>query len=381
MLTLAAILAVAIAIALRVRWNNVPRYSPADETVMLGHARAVLLRGFSYRAYCEAWLGEPRSYCTPGPVRFGNLYMLALAFRLTGRWKHRTMAWVSTLWGAVHVAAVYGIATELVSHEAGLFAAVLAGVSPLGLAMGRRALQDSALSATALAATWALLVGSPAAAGLLLAFLLAQKETAALFFPAVAAVALASGVPLLDVAIGCAGGVTGYVLAFAALTRTDGVRLLWRFARAVSSVGDHPYSTRYQSGPLHRLPLDLLALGPVACLLAARSDAYPALAGAATLLLVLGLVPATKNARLALPADGWLRVAAGAALASWSLPAALGALALSVAADLWIFRRVFLREGVYDPVSANVLTALGIVPKERFADPVPVPAPSIPKAA
>lgn len=346
------------AFALRVAWHNVPRYSPADETSMLTLARLAASRGFRYRQHCESWLACPEQWTTPGPVRFGNVFLLAGLFRLTGRWTHRTMAWVSTVAGALQVLAVYGIATELGSG--GLWAAALAAVSPLGLAMGRRALQDAAVSATALGACWALLAGHHASAALLLGFLLAQKETALLMFPAVAAVSWAAGRPAWWPLL---AGVAAYVAVFAALTGGR-VLLLWRFARAVSSVGPHPYSVGHQSGPLHRLPLDLFALAPVTLLLATQGGArHPAAVGSYLLLLVLGLVPATRNVRLALPADGLLRVVAATALASWSLPVALAALVAVVASELWIFRRVFLREGVYDPVTANLVSALGCAPR------------------
>lgn len=361
-MTLSLLAILAVAAVLRVRWNDVTDYSPADETSMLGHGRAVLERGFSYREYCERWLSKPDLFSTPGPVRFGNIYLLALAFRITGRSTHRTMAWVSTIAGVLQVAAVYGIGLQIASDRAALFAAALAAVSPLGLAMGRRALQDAAVSATTLGATWALLAGHSFAGAALLAFLLAQKETAALFFPAVAAVCWLAGRPVwwpFPLAA------LGYAAAFAILARGR-VGLLWRFARAVSSVGAHRYSVAHQSGPIHRLALDLFILGPVACLLGASSGSMIALPGAGALVLVLGLVPATKNVRLALPADGLIRVAAGVAMAAWNPLVAGAVLVLGGLAELWIFRRIFRIGGVYDPVTANLVAALGMAPGRQI---------------
>lgn len=348
-----------LAAGLRIAFNNVIRYSRADETSMLLHARAFLERPGDYRAQCERWLSDRGAWCTPSPVRFGNLLLLGAAFRITGRPTHRTMAWVSALAGVLGVAAAYGIGSELAGQRAGLFAAVLTFCAPLGLAMSRRALQDSAVSATTLGAAWALLGGHPWAGATLLAFLLAEKETAALFFPALAGLCWAAGRPVWW-PFPLAGAV--YAVAFAALAGGR-VGLLWRFARAVSSVGPHPYAVAHQSGPLHRLPLDLFSLGPVAILLAVSGRAVaPALGAAALLLLVLGLVPATKNVRLALPADGLLRISAAGALATMGmLPAIAGVLAVTVS-ELWIFRRVFLQGDVYDPVTANVLAALGMIP-------------------
>ena len=358
-MTIAILLALLFAIGLRVRWNNVRGYSPADEKSMLGHARAVLSPGFSYRAYCERWLSSASNFCTPGPVRYGNLLLLAAAFRVTKRWKHRTMAWVSTVAGVLHVVAVAGIALELAGRREAAFAACLAATSCLGLAMSRRALQDAAISATALGATWALLAGHPILGAVLLSFLAAQKETALLLYPAIAATCWAAGRPTLAPFV---AGVALYVAGFVALTRSP--MLLWRFARAVSSVGAHPYSVRHQSGPLHRLPLDLFALGPGAVLLATRSPLGPELGGAMLILLTLGVVPATKNVRLALPADGLLRVAAGATLAAMPDLVGAGCALVAMVAELWIFRRVFLQAGVYDPVTTNVLVALGMVPAD-----------------
>jgi 4-amino-4-deoxy-L-arabinose transferase-like glycosyltransferase len=361
------------AAALRIFWNNVSEYSPADEKIYTDYTRFFL--DHSYRELVRLHLGESWRWVYPNPLRWGYFLLTALTCKLTGHCDERSLAWLATVAGVACVWLTWALGKKLVSREVGLVAAALTATSPLQLALGRRALQDEVFCAAVLLALLAFLDDDDrprrhilAVAALSFAF--AVKETAFLLYPALAVFTILAirrrGWRRSDVwvlALPPAVHFVGFVL----LTRLPGD--YFTIMSVVANAVDAPYAARYQAGPPHRILFDFFMLAPLVWLLAvaalARMSPEPGMRLLALYTVVMALVFAavtSKNIRYAVMLDPALRILAASLLAllpGRRLAAALAAVAVS---ELWLFHAVFIAGKVYDPVTDNLLRALGAIP-------------------
>lgn len=333
---------VLLAVLLRLRVNNVETFSPADETTYIRHVH-------DRRPLREQLRTHQAD--TPSPYRIGWTW--------TARFfQADTYGGLARLSTAFSIATVI-VAVYLVRPGSKITTALLLAATPIGLAMGRRALQDAAIGCV-----------------VLLFFLLANRLW---FWPALATgIVLASfkeagfafSAPAVALLWWLRGG--GLVGAAALLLVPPAVfggwlllavrdfRLLWRTVIGTLTQGAFPYSIAYGRGPFHTYVVEWLILSPIAALALFLHGSLSALQIAVWAHVVLLSVPKFKNFRLFVGADALLRVLAAAALASVPYGWAVAAGGLLV--DLWIFRRVFLVGKVYDPVLHNVLRALCMVP-------------------
>jgi hypothetical protein len=144
----------------------------------------------------------------------------------------------------------------------------------------------------------------------------------------------------------------------------------FRIARIIVSAMQAPYVVQFQSGPPQRLLIDFLAIAPlvtIAFIAAAChinrgpnwSGQFSTLLMAAGILVVHSLVP-SKNLRFVVAVDPFMRLL----VASW-LPrtrSTTAALIGNAVVELTLFYYIFVRFGVYDPVTSQLLRALGMVP-------------------
>src|SRR5689334_11686649 len=147
-LPFAALLTVASAI--RIFFDNVTSFSPADETVYLRYTQ-VLAGGGGYARIVRMFLDDRGMWVFPNPLRWAWLGATTLFARLGGVASYRTLAALSTVSGIAVVALTYWIGLQLFERRTALFAAALVATSPLQLAMGRRALSDEFFCALVLA--------------------------------------------------------------------------------------------------------------------------------------------------------------------------------------------------------------------------------------
>lgn len=371
-----ALVALTVAAALlRIVFNDVARYSAADERHYVEYTRTLVEHGFfgGYRLLVDEHLGHPERWIFPPPVRWGYFALTTLWSHLRGSCDPRGLAWLSALAGVACVPLTFLVGRRLVGVRAALLGAALVCASPLELAMSRRALGDEVFCAAALLAGWTLLSRRRLAALAALTFLFAVKETAFLLYPALLMLlwlerrsdgerlrpidlALLALPPILYFLVGSA--LARSVGDFAAVARTP----------VASVAADYP--TRYQAGPPHRLLLDLFALAPLVSLgacfalafLVDRADAGARRLAALTLavLVVFCLAP-SKNVRYVIFVDPLL-------LVGWMLAArlrlrtAVALVALDAAVELTLFVHIFLDGAVYDPVSDNLFRALKMIP-------------------
>jgi hypothetical protein len=377
-----------VAAAVRIVVNDVATYSRADEAYYTEITRALVRDGWrrGYPALVEQFLADQNGslYPQPPPLRWGYFAVTTAVCRAAGRCEPRVLAWVSTVAGVAAVWLTHQLGVALVSPPVGLAAAALSVTSPLQLAMGRRALQDELYGTTVLV-LWLLLApivsmrasrGRYAAAAAVLTFAFSLKETALLLYPMLAVWLLLGarrrGWRPEDVALLVAPPLL-WVLGFAVSAHGFGdfVPVVATTRYSLSA----PYQAQFQAGPPHRLALDLFLLSPLVCLAAVAGfglATQPAAEGGArtaalltlTLALTLSFAP-SKNVRYAIVLDPLMRI-----LAAWTLVVLAGArrwwlasgVALNGACELALFSAVFLQGAVYDPVTANLLRALGMQP-------------------
>jgi len=382
--TLAPLLVIAAAI--RIAVNNVVAYSPADETVYLIYTRA-LAAGRGYPSIVRMFLDDRGMWVFPNPLRWSWLGATTLFSSISGECTHRTLATVSTIAGIVVVALTFWIATELFDSTVAIAASVLAATSPLQLALGRRALADEFFCAAALASLAAMLLYlSSESARARVAWLgawiaattitFAAKEQFLFIYPFVLLFwwLRSRKVGWRELAVWAAPPALFFAI-YCLLARDAGS--FFRIAHIITSEMRALYAVQYQSGMPQRMLLDLIALSPIATLVAIaamtsvalRPGAYaPALRHvallAAGILVVHALVP-SQNVRYVVSVDPLLRILAAAFVVTeigdrkWLAPA----LVVNAAVDLALFYVVFIAGQVYDPVTDSVLRALKMLPR------------------
>ncbi|WP_232677499.1 glycosyltransferase family 39 protein [Nocardioides sp. R-C-SC26] len=364
-------------------------YSPADEGVYAAFSCGVERGGLGvYPDLVRGYLADPGAHVFPSPIRWGQVLLGALAFEVRGC-DPAALAWVSTFAGIAMILLAAAIAGRLWGRWAAVVAAILVAASPLQLHLGRRALGDELVGLAglaAVAAAWWCLRSSDRRARLALALaltvMLALKEVAVLLFPAIA-LCLAVGwwrrrrvgwgdvVALTAPLVVWAGVYSLLARSFSAVPDT---------LRAVTSTIEAPYPRDYQSGPPHRLLIDLLALAPVATVLAilavglladrARRGAAEARVVAATTAAALlpYLLVSSKSVRFVVVVDSLICLLAAWAIVTLArqgrggrmLGAALTAGAvLAQGAIFWAFS---IRDEIYDPVTYEILRSLGMIP-------------------
>lgn len=359
-------------------------YSPADELVYARYSCRVAEEGLgSYPDMVQGYLADPSAHVFPSPARWGFLLPDALASSVLGCGPS-AVAWVSTLAGIAMLVLVAVLSYRRFSPAVAVVATAFVASSPLQLLVGRRALGDGLVGLVAVAALWAVLVYLErrswrrlAVAVLLIVAGFATKEIFFLFYPAlltplVVAWARARRVDLRDLVLLVAPPLVNAAV-FALLVGDAGAYA--EVLRAVHSTVDAPYPAEYMSGPPYRLVLDLMALTPVVVLMAIAAyglllDRGTAASRMTALLVVASLLPfgvvGAQVVRLVIATDtlmcllaAWGLVTALRTRGRWWVPAITAG---AVAANCWVFWVISVRHEVYDPVSDNLLRALGIIP-------------------
>jgi hypothetical protein len=370
--------------------RDVRAFSPHDEQLYLDEAVALARDGATaLRARTTEFLATPRRWLYPPPTRWGHHLAAAAAVAAWGE-EFRSLVRLSTLAAVAAVVLAALLARRLGGDRAAVVAAALLGSSPLWLHLGRRALADAPQAAIGLAATWAFLEASrPGArrwtagvAALLLAWHVASKETGVVLLAVLAVVHALAAAREGEAPRGAPFGalLAGGLLAWLGFTLLAGSP--WAYARVMDAVrvggAKNEYVAAYQVGPWYAAFRDLALLAPGVMLLAPAAVVWGLRRRRARLvwghaavaalyvpaLVVVGMLSGMgSNARFLLLGDALLRVVVAVAVARWATtPTRVGVVAggvlVNTALEGWLFRRVFLERGVYDPVSDALLRAL-----------------------
>lgn len=232
-------------------------------------------------------------------------------------------------------------------------AALLALTAPLVLTLGRRALQDLPVALLVVLALGLSLRGEvslPFAAAVFA--LLAVKEAAVFYLPALAGVALVCGADPAQAALVTAGACGAWL----AVTRLVVGPNTWAIMRSLRRAHASAYTLQYQCGAGHRLLVDLVLVSPLAVVLAMQNTVLLSLHVFVALALLAHALAPLRNVRNIVAVDLVLR-AIVAANADWF------GLAVLVMVDLLIAWSI---RAVYDPTTHSLAQALGMLPKGRL---------------
>lgn len=325
----------------------------------------------------------------PGPLRVGYVALATLFGKKVSGFRR-----LSRIGCALAMLGVGVIALRLSDDWLEVSAMlVVAGFSPLLWHLTARCLPDVMVAACQLAAfglllswtrtgDWFQLTG----AFFLLFLLVAMRESSIAPTVVALAVTMLLGNNTMDSIVVCALG-AGAVALWLALLLVSGMKLRWfrELLRRQLRQGDTPYTWAYQTGAWHRLIVDLLLLSPLPVLVAllgaeSQSQVRPVMMFAAVLLATHIGLP-LRNVRTVLAVDLLVRMVAGVVLVgvareggttivlvlreehtvSFSAFAVVFGV-LFLASDVRTWARVFRGGRVYDPVTANLVRALGMAP-------------------
>ncbi len=364
----------------------------ADEGYYIGYATRIAQGGVGeLPVLAREYIEEPRHHRFPNPLRAAYLSLVGgwTALRGPGPQPLREIAWASH---ALTIALGFAFARRAFGPTLAAATGVLLACSPLLLGLSRRALSDNTATAAAIAVFFAsyLWAKSPdalrrgaALAAAVAAALLVKESSALLLLPCAAYAALVAppGERMRRVfGFGLVAG-GGVVLAFGVwILAMGGVEPFLRIVQIIlDSPATNPYAQQFGGGPIYRYLVDFLLLSPATttvALLFAVPLVQRRFAGDrdAWLLLgvtVIGLVLAhdlfTKNVRYVAGLELPIRAFAAWALVHGSATLAperplrglaVGLLALC-ALDLWSFYGIFVVDGLYDPVTAELARVWG----------------------
>ncbi len=365
----------------------------ADEGHYLVYASTVAKQGPSaFPDLVEWYRSDPGNLFFPTPVRLTTIGLGAAAVRILGTGFESLQLLSLSAFLVLLILLFFGL-RGLFGERTAFWTSLLVSVSPLHLAMARRALSDSLVAALSvlclLAFARAWFAGSaPRRQWLVIAALFTltflAKEGMWLLIPLVLVpigwFALRGGrpfpwVPFLSTSVLPIGAAV-VLMAIA----SGGWEPLWEtISGNLRSPASNPYALKYGQGPWFRYVLDFLLLSPLPTLLYVGWVGY--LAGARVrnahlwwwavipiLFLVLS-IPITKNIRYALLLETPIRLGAVLLLQrllgdrDGNLKGTVGmatVFLLLVWLDLSAFYRLFVMREIYDPMSVELFTGWGL---------------------
>lgn len=370
----------AVALGLRVALRAPLAWSGYDESVYATYTNAWGAGLDSYRDVFKSYPLKPELNAGPPPTRVAFVATAALACKLAGACDAAVIRDTSLLFGALLAALAFLLLRHWLPLPAAVSAAVLVAVSPLGLAMSERGLQDTFFAAVALLVLWAhdgywrrpsRTAAAAVGASSFVAILTKEAALPLLAMQTIVAVVCYrnkhSGVPWwpLVAAVAVAGLCAGMVLVWVA---GDAETLRATYTFYVKAVPAIPYSVTRQGGPWFRYAIDLLLLSPVVWMLAV----WGAGRSAGSLLMTQTIIGFALfsglpilNVRFVMLLDVLVRGIAVAGIydalkvrrhAAVTVGVAVSALVL---VDWWQYERIFRAGGVYDPVTFDLARALG----------------------
>lgn len=289
----------------------------------------------------------------PSPLRWGAMLIGSLFVRLN---EEKGLVWASRLFSGVSALLMGALAYHFGAQHLWAIGILLGLSSPLLSSVRDKMFVESWVAASALGALLAFSTHHLVLGMMILGVLLSLKESAVLLSPGI--LLPAYGEPPLHLALGLMLVGVFYVAGFYAV----GGRQLVKLFRVARKSHGHSYTRAFQSGPPHRVLVDLALVSPLALIVGAffAHESLLLAASAFTMLLTHAFAP-LKNVRVLVTVDLLLRVliALGLSRLPWWIAAMSGA-ALIVFDDLLVFRTL---RAIYDPVTAELVSGFKMVPK------------------
>lgn len=186
----------AVAMALRFMSHGVPdRLRTYDEYWYGTYSGAAALDGIeSTRKIVDDYRKDPTSWAYPPPTRVGFHYLTAIFVKIFGpddiMKNMRVIAWMSIFWSALSIILLYSLGAKIFGSRIALIASAIMAVSPVDLALARRAWQDNFVAFLALVLLYMMYLiikfpknrGLHAIFGALGGYLLLVKESGAVIY-------------------------------------------------------------------------------------------------------------------------------------------------------------------------------------------------------
>ena len=353
----------------------------ADEGYYLDYALSFKNCGFSwYRNFFKEYLSDSKHWLFPNPLRFGFIYISYLWMSIFG-FNFNSLAYLSLFCYVLFLAGSFYFGYRYFKYKTAFLLTALLAFSPLAMAMGRRALSDSAGNLFLACSVWLFLRASEQEKNskyilFILAYSIAmliressvlflpffigwniffRKKTAVLFIPAVLVAIV-------------------YVLLGATPYFFDTVKTI------ILSPRSNPYAIVFCSGPWFRYIVDYLLMSPATLILAMFfAGNYILKPGKDRVILYffvffiftyIAFNFFAKNVRYVLILDIPIRLAAllmlekiaGRFLPKYKTSALIVFVAFVIFFDCLSFSRLFSRHSIYDPASVFLLKATKFVP-------------------
>jgi hypothetical protein len=392
----ALLLALAVGAAVASTLGSVRYEENPDEAYYLAYAGYLHEHGLAgLPTLFHDYVAEPERWLYPNPLRVGYIVPAALWTALFGA-GFGALSWLSLVCHVLTVGLSYLFFSARLGPPRALAVAALVGFSPLLLAIARRAWLDAPATLAGAAVLWsfcaALLrprrTAFVALGGLFGVGVLVKETTVLLALPCAALFAwerfaCRRALPLAPFALALALPLCA-CFALWSLCAGDLTTLVSVIRIILVSPASNAYAQALGGGSAFRYPLDLLLLAPattalgfaalgVAAWRLRKREAGDLLVWLALVLvaLLVAYAPFTKNVRYVALAELPLRALCVCLL--WQLAAAAGAgardravaaglLLVLCAADWLSFQQLFVRSGLYDPMTAHLLALRGLAP-------------------
>lgn len=376
-------------VLLRINYLNVTDYrSGADEGFYLRYADYMAQeKGASIRALVDEYTRNKEWQAFPSPLRAGHILISMWWMKAINHYGFEALSFLSGLFSILTLFVGYIFAKKLFDKKIAFLTLVLLTVSPLGLAIGRRALQDSIVSFFVLTSLylfyealnsknilWAVLFTFSFYASVMI------KETSillAVFFiiyilheklfirKNLNIIPLSAGLILTFMALGVSYGLI-----------TSGLSKFLQIVRIILiSPATNEYAIQYQSGSFLRYLGDFFLVSPLTmaatvffCGLYIANDKLKS-EGAryvVWLFIILYIIFSffSKNLRYVMALDLPIRIFTALAvsitcskLGRWKTMTALCIILAIAFVDFRLFKYIFITQQVYDPVTYELLTA------------------------
>lgn len=371
-------------------------YKDADEGNYYRQGKILADNGFSgFKKMTDIYLTTPSLQDAPHPLRIGA--MVATGIVLSVHDSYRAISIFCILNFMLLLGGTFYFVKKFWGWPLAMLTVLLMAVSPLELAMARRALMDiPAMTGMAFScfACW-LWINKPVKEYLiaLIAFMswsILLKEASVILLPFFGIIMLykkrkkETTASLLQIFIAVTvPGILVFVFYLLAFGYND---LMALFSTLHKAASHSAYSALWGKGPWYRIIIDYTLLSPYTLILAVGYTGYFLLKGeqnanttyilliALYLLICFGILP--KNVRYGILLDIPIRLIAACALSSifalvqkkrsW-FPGLL--LLLLAVADISAFHTYFIDGEIYDPISFNLLRASKIIPALEFIIP------------
>ena len=381
---IALIVIFTIGILLRVIFLNVPadRIGPDEDFYLKYAAYMAQDKNASIKTLFDQYLGDEKMHLYPNPLRYGYIILTAAWMRLINRFDFQALCYLSALFGILSLFLGYLFMNKLFGGKIAMLGLMLLAVSPINLAMARRALQDSAVYFFSIAALYLFYLALTKKSVLFKIFFavsffaaISIKESNVLLAAFFIFFALWDKtffrkdlnltMLLIVLIVSLVAVFSSYILI------AGGIKPVLSMGKIIlASPLTNEYAAKYQSGGLLRYAFDFFLISPITAIAAGcflilylvrQNLQNEATAYVVTFLLICYLTYSffSKNLRYVMAIDLPIRICAALFIVNLSevfkrrgaIVAFITIAAIAVV-DIRIFKHIFLTRGVYDPVTA-----------------------------